>query len=145
MADCSRNADLIGWTIDTPRAEAWDCQTFLANYLYHSGWSGFEAGLIVYDSPVKTPTELIEAVKLGLHMNLDNEGEIGILDPLLRDQKIAGIVGLRINPVVGAGQIAMISTATPQSKFGLPLTTDTRESVAGTNTKESFMFVICIS
>jgi hypothetical protein len=118
--------------IDTLRAEAY--QTFLAN-CYHSGLSGFEAGLVVYDSPVKTPTELIEAVKLGLHMNLDNEGEIGILDPLLRDQEIAGIVGLRINPVVGAGQIAMISTATPQSKFGLPLTTDTRESVARTNTK----------
>jgi diaminopimelate decarboxylase len=120
--------------IDTLRAEAWDRQTFLAN-CSHSGSSGFEAGLIVYDSPVKTQTELIEAVQLGLHMNLDNEGEIGILDPLLRDQKIAGIVGLRINPVVGAGQIAMISTATPQSKFGLPLTTETRESVAGTNTK----------
>jgi diaminopimelate decarboxylase len=121
--------------IDTLRAEAWNYPTFFANCLYHSGSSGFEAGLIVYDSPVKTPTELIEAVQLGLHMNLDNEGEIGILDSLLRDQKIAGIVGLRINPVVGAGQIAMISTATPQSKFGLPLTTDTRESVAGTNTK----------
>jgi diaminopimelate decarboxylase len=108
--------------------------TFWTN-CYHSGSSGFEAGLIVYDSPVKTPTELIEAVQLGLHMNLDNEGEIGILDPLLRDQEIAGIVGLRINPVVGAGQIAMISTATPQSKFGLPLTTDTRESVASTQHK----------
>ena len=80
----------------------------------------------MYDSPVKTPTELAEAVRLGLHMNLDNEREIEILDPLLRDQKVAGIVGLRINPVVGAGQIAMISTATPQSKFGLPFTTETR-------------------
>ena len=81
----------------------------------------------MYDSPVKTPTELAEAVHLGLTMNLDNEREIQILDPLLRDRKEdLPVVGLRINPVVGAGQIAMISTATPQSKFGLPLTTNTR-------------------
>jgi diaminopimelate decarboxylase len=81
----------------------------------------------VYDSPVKTPTEMAEAVRLGLHMNLDNEREISILDPLLRNQEFGGVVGLRINPVVGGGQIAMISTATPQSKFGLPFTAETRQ------------------
>ena len=31
---------------------------------------------------------------------------------------------MRINPVVGGGAIAIISTATKQSKFGLPVDTD---------------------
>jgi diaminopimelate decarboxylase len=88
--------------------------------------SGFDPRLIVYDSPVNTPNELAEAVRLGLHMNLDNEQDISILDPLLRNQEVAGIVGLRINPVVGGGQIAMTSTATLQSKFGLPFIAETR-------------------
>ena len=36
-------------------------------------------------------------------------------------------IGLRINPVVGGGQISAMSTATKLSKFGLPLMEESRE------------------
>ena len=41
--------------------------------------SGFPPENVVFDSPVKTPTEVKEAIDLGLHMNLDNEKEVGKL------------------------------------------------------------------
>ena len=37
---------------------------------------GFPADKVVYDSPVKTVTELKKAINMGLHINLDNEMEI---------------------------------------------------------------------
>ena len=39
---------------------------------------GFPPQNIIFDSPVKTPLELIEAIELGFHMNLDNEREARI-------------------------------------------------------------------
>ena len=91
--------------------------------------SGFSADKVVYDSPVKTPPEIREAIKLGLHMNLDNEKEIKIVKEHIGSHSLTElpVIGLRINPVVGGGNIAAMSTATKQSKFGLPLTEDTRE------------------
>ena len=38
-------------------------------------------------------------------------------------------IGLRINPVVGGGQISAMSTATKLSKFGLPLMEESRENI----------------
>lgn len=96
----------------------------------HSLSIGFPADRVVYDSPVKTPKELQTAIEKGFHMNLDNEQEIRQVDELL--SSLSGpvpCIGLRINPVVGAGNIAMISTATKQSKFGVPLTEETRERI----------------
>ena len=38
--------------------------------------AGFEPAKVVFDSPVKTPQDIKEAIDLGLHMNLDNELEV---------------------------------------------------------------------
>jgi len=96
----------------------------------HSISLGFEPAKVVFDSPVKTPKDIKEAIDLGLHMNLDNELEISIVHAYLSETGATPpVIGLRINPVVGAGHIAMISTATKLSKFGLPLMEETRERI----------------
>ena len=43
---------------------------------------GFPPEKVIFDSPVKTPKELIEALELGLHMNLDNEREVSATQEL---------------------------------------------------------------
>ena len=39
-------------------------------------FEGFDPAKVVYDSPVKTPKDIKDAIDLGLHMNLDNELEV---------------------------------------------------------------------
>ena len=65
-------------------------------------------------------------------MNLDNEQEAEMVDNLLKNECAnfkPYIIGMRINPVVGGGAIAMMSTATKLSKFGLPLTEETKDRI----------------
>ena len=99
---------------------------------------GFEAKNIVYDSPVKTRTNLEIALKTGIYTNLDNVDEVKKVDELLKgsckgdfndkilhllkswiDVDITGRIGVRVNPVVGGGKVAILSTAGKTSKFGL--------------------------
>lgn len=74
---------------------------------------------MVFDSPAKTMHELKEVLRLGVKINADNFTEL---------ERVAAIhteadpdVGLRINPLVGAGSIATTSVATATSRFGVPL------------------------
>ena len=54
-------------------------------------YEGFAPEKVIYDSPVKTPLEVKEAIDLGFHMNLDNEREV-----LLILLVICGILHTRI-------------------------------------------------
>jgi len=92
---------------------------------------GMPSRKIIFDSPVKTLLELKDAIDLDFHMNLDNEREIGQVKDYLASKKFdtPPSIGLRINPVVGGGQISAMSTATKLSKFGLPLMEDSRKSL----------------
>lgn len=83
--------------------------------------AGFEPGQIVFDSPAKTRRELRTALRLGVALNIDNFQELERVDELHIDVDSASPVGLRINPQVGVGAIAEMSTAGPASKFGVPL------------------------
>merc|ERR1711936_348538 len=84
---------------------------------------GFDPHKVVYDSPVKTMKDLEYAIKAGVHINLDNTDEITKINALLKSSckgvDIDGRIGIRVNPNVGAGKIAMSSTAGRSSKFGL--------------------------
>ena len=42
-------------------------------------YEGFAPEKVIYDSPVKTPLEVKEAIDLGFHMNLDNEREVFVI------------------------------------------------------------------
>ena len=89
--------------------------------------AGFPPERVVLDSPAKTPSELRDALRLGIAVNADNFTELERIDRLLRELDLldahghAPALGLRINPQVGAGTIEAMSTASARSKFGVPL------------------------
>ncbi|MFF4158485.1 diaminopimelate decarboxylase [Streptomyces sp. NPDC001678] len=85
--------------------------------------AGVPPGRTVLDSPAKTPAELREALALGVAVNADSREELARLDGLLDGVPPASVppLGLRVNPQVGGGSIDALSTATPTSKFGIPL------------------------
>ncbi|KAG2434083.1 hypothetical protein HXX76_007811 [Chlamydomonas incerta] len=111
---------------------------------------GFAPGRVVFDSPIKTRAELAFALRAGVRLNLDNLEELErvarlvqddptLLDPppppappqpavaagavaaAAADHPPTRLIGLRINPQVGEGSIAALSTAGRVSKFGIPL------------------------
>ena len=74
------------------------------------------------------------AIETGIIMNLDNEHEAEVVDELLKNECKdfePNVIGMRINPVVGGGEHAILSTATKLSKFGLPLMEQTKERIIG--------------
>ncbi|MFC8715886.1 diaminopimelate decarboxylase [Kitasatospora sp. NPDC057198] len=83
--------------------------------------AGFPPELIVLDSPAKTRAELDLALDLGVSVNIDNWQELARVDAVLAGRRSSSRIGVRINPQVGGGRIAAMSTATATSKFGVPL------------------------
>lgn len=75
----------------------------------------------VLDAPAKTPAELREALALGIAVNADNPQELDRIDALMRSKVSRSPLGIRVNPQVGGGSIAALSTATATSKFGVAL------------------------
>ncbi|MCX6283918.1 MAG: diaminopimelate decarboxylase [Bacteroidetes bacterium] len=82
---------------------------------------GFDPGMIVYDSPVKTREELEFALDEGIHLNLDNFSELERVNILLKNRESKSTIGIRINPQIGEGSIKESSVAGEYSKFGVPL------------------------
>lgn len=91
----------------------------------HSLRLGFPAAKIIYDSPCKSMGEIKFALVQGVHLNIDNLQELNRVASILAHLQETGtpstsVIGLRINPLVGAGAVASLSVSTPKSKFGIP-------------------------
>mmetsp|Transcript_77497 Transcript_77497/g.153726 ORF Transcript_77497/g.153726 Transcript_77497/m.153726 type:complete len:255 (+) Transcript_77497:2-766(+) len=87
----------------------------------HAQRLGFHSHHIIFDSPVKTYGEIRLALERGAHINIDNMQELEVVDEVRRSLPAASSsdIGLRINPLVGAGEIAALSVSTAESKFGI--------------------------
>jgi diaminopimelate decarboxylase len=83
--------------------------------------SGFPNNNIIFDSPAKTAEEIEYAINLGVHINADSLEELETINNLLTGKKTEATFGLRVNPQVGTGRIAITSVAGDYSKFGVPV------------------------
>lgn len=101
---------------------------------------------VVYDSPCKSLADIRFAITAGVNVNANSWSEfdkiLGVLNEIEMERRGAsgsarlvtgdpgaGCIGLRVNPLVGRGIIAELSTATATSKFGIPLTVEGRMDV----------------
>ena len=83
--------------------------------------AGFSPEQIVYDEPAKTIAVLRKVLAHGIGLNIDNFQEFERVKTLVQEGNSPSRIGYRINPQVGAGRIAAMSTATHGSKFGVAL------------------------
>ncbi len=83
--------------------------------------AGFPPERIVFDSPVKSRNDLVEACLHRVLLNVDSFDELDRLTAIRATAPPLHAVGIRINPQVGQGQIAMTGVAGTISKFGVPL------------------------
>ena len=117
-------ANTMSRALAAVRARGMGCEVASPGELEQALRAGFEPGDIVYDEPAKTPAMLEKVLRLGVSLNIDNFQEFERVRSLLGNLESASLIGFRINPQVGAGQISAMSTATSTSKFGVALEDD---------------------
>ncbi|CAN0544934.1 unnamed protein product [Ectocarpus sp. 12 AP-2014] len=85
---------------------------------------GCPADLAAFDSPAKTDGELEMALARGVLINANSLVELDRIDAIIKRQgcPTSARVGIRLNPLVGAGSIAELSVSTSTSKFAVPMT-----------------------
>jgi|LauGreDrversion4_2_1035121.scaffolds.fasta_scaffold249691_1 diaminopimelate decarboxylase len=101
----------------------------------------FDTSRIVFDSPAKTLQELRIAVYSQCFLNVDNFQELERVAQLHAHQPVTACIGIRINPQVGAGSIAALSTGVSTSKFGIGLD-ENREALLAAFKQHSFLKMV---
>ena len=82
--------------------------------------AGVAPGQIVFSGVGKTAEELAFALATGVaQINIESEPELIALSDLARRLGVKPTVAIRVNPAVGAGGHAKISTGGAQNKFGV--------------------------
>jgi diaminopimelate decarboxylase len=100
-----------------------------------------DAKKIMLDSPAKTTKEIERALELGVGLTIDNLQELDRVDGVVaaysarHGRAPASLIGVRINPQIGAGKILTHSVSKPWSKFGIPATELRAEVVAAYATR----------
>ena len=84
--------------------------------------AGIPAEKIVFSGVGKTETELRQALAENiLCINVESEPELDLLSRIAHETGQTARVSLRLNPDIGAGGHAKISTGKSENKFGIPL------------------------
>lgn len=105
---------------------------------------GAKPGTIVFDSPCKTRQDIEFAMRRGVSINANSLTEIDLMADVYRSieasgVKVVSVLGVRVNPIVGPGKILALSTATLDSKFGIPLTPETKAVILQAYQQHSFL------
>jgi diaminopimelate decarboxylase len=91
--------------------------------------AGVPSDKAVFDSPVKTREEIRFALQHHVRLNADSLDEVARIAEILPSLETKSTIGLRINPQVGTGTIAITSVAGDYSKFGVALQVHRREII----------------
>jgi len=121
----------LAWAMRESVSQGLGLECASLNEVMHSLRSGAPAEHVIFDSPCKTRADIKICLELGVHINCDNLDElervIEARSELLEEGgTTSATVGVRINPLLGMGQIAALSVSNVESKFAVPLTDDNR-------------------
>jgi diaminopimelate decarboxylase len=84
--------------------------------------AGIPAGRIVFSGVGKSARELAFALRVGVaQINLESEPELALLEEVAGETGLRPTVAIRVNPAIGAGGHAKISTGRSENKFGVSI------------------------
>lgn len=117
---CKANPN--GAVLSTLAAEGYGADVVSGGELDRALAAGIAAADVVFSGVGKTTAELVQAIEAGVgRINLESEEEGVELAALAAAQDRAVLAALRVNPDVGGGGHAKITTGSGDTKFGVPL------------------------